>query len=141
MDRSDDAAEREIQALMLRYCEMLDTGRIDDWVACYTVDGVFEGLKGRVEGPEALHAYGRASLERGFFLHLVTNVQVRLDPADPDRATARSHLLYVERSQDGAGRIAAGAQSDVFRRESGAWKIAHRRLDAQPIVSLPGAVV
>lgn len=139
MDRADDLAERAIHALLLRYCETLDTGRIDDWVACYTADGVFEGLKGRVEGREALRAYGRASLDRGFFLHLLTNVQVTLDAAEPGRAAARSHLLYVERSREGAGKIAAGAQVDVLRREGGEWKIAHRRLHAQNIVDLPGS--
>jgi 3-phenylpropionate/cinnamic acid dioxygenase small subunit len=133
-------AQRDIHSLMLRYCETLDTGRIDEWVACYTHDGVFEGLKGRVQGREALHAYASASLERGFFLHLVTNIDVRLDDSDPDRATARSHLLYVERSREGAAKVAAGAQLDVLRRESGEWKIAHRKLDAHPIIDLPGAV-
>ena len=139
MDRADEAAERDIHALLLRYCETLDTGRIDEWVACYTADGVFEGIKGRVEGREALRAYGKASLERGFFLHLMTNVQVSLDAGDPQRAAARSHLLYVERSREGAAKIAAGAQVDVLRREGGEWKIAHRRLQAQPIVDFPGA--
>lgn len=139
MHRAEEAHEREIHALLLRYCETLDTGCIEDWVACYTDDGVFEGLKGRVEGREALRAYGQASLARGFFLHLLTNVQVSLDAADPQRASARSHLLYVERSREGAGKIAAGAQVDVLRREGGEWKIAHRKLHAQPIVDLPGA--
>lgn len=138
MDRADEAAEREIHALLLRYCETLDSGRIDDWVACYTADGVLEGLKGRVEGRDALRAYGQASLERGFFLHLLTNVQVTLDAADPDRAAARSHLLYVERSPQGAAKIAAGAQFDVLRREGGRWRIARRKLHAQPVVDLPG---
>jgi 3-phenylpropionate/cinnamic acid dioxygenase small subunit len=137
--RGDDDARRAIHALLLRYCETLDTGRIDDWVACYTADGVFEGAKGRVEGRDALLTYGRASLERGFFLHLVTNVDIQLDDADPDRATARSHLLYVERSTSGAAKIVAGAQLDVLRRERGSWKIAHRRLDAHPVIDVQGA--
>lgn len=139
MEHDTEAAQREIHGLMLRYCELLDTGDIHGWIDCFTDDGVFEGLRGPVEGGDRLRAYGTASLQRGFFLHLLTNVQVRVDAGDPGRATARSHLLYVERSPDGAGRIVAGVQHDVLRRVSGTWKIARRRLDAQPIVSLPGA--
>lgn len=100
---------------------------------------MFEGIKGRVQGREALLAYGRASLERGFFLHLVTNIDIRVNATDANRATARSHLLYVERAPDGAAKIAAGAQLDQLCREQGQWKIAHRRLDGHPVVDLPGA--
>jgi 3-phenylpropionate/cinnamic acid dioxygenase small subunit len=134
------SARDDVQRLLTAYCDLLDSGRIEEWALCYTPDGIFEGPSGKVAGREALVAYGSRAKERGFYLHYLSNVQVDLDDSDSTKATAKSYLLYVQRSTSGELSVVGGSQSDVLRRGPDGWKIAHRTLTAQPLLRMPGAV-
>lgn len=124
--------ERQIRALLVDYCELVDSGDIDKWADCYTDDAVFEGLKGELRGREALLRYGRETVHRGFFLHFLTNVRVRLE--GPLSASASSYLLYTQTADDGRSVVVPCRQRDRLVKVAGRWRLSERRIEGRPVL-------
>ena len=124
--------ERQIRTLLVEYCELVDSGAIDEWADCYTDDAVFEGLKGELKGREALLRYGRETVHRGFFLHFLTNIRVRLE--GPLSASASSYLLYTQTADDGRAVVVPCRQRDRLVKVAGHWRISERRIEGRPVL-------
>lgn len=55
---------------------------------------------------------------------------VRLDPAEPDRATGRWYIYEFGQRADGSNFLSSGVYHDEYVREGEAWRFARRRYDS-----------
>lgn len=128
----------EIQELVTRYNHAIDRGDVDAWVECFTPDGAFEGIFGRIEGRAALHAFATA-LATGPegerfrpMRHWTTNFVIDLDGeggGDPsgdrggsgigDHARMRADHLLVRPTRAGVELLLLAVYRDRLRRGGG----------------------
>lgn len=130
----------EIQELVTRYNYAIDRGDVDAWVECFTPDGAFEGIFGRIEGRAALHAFATA-LATGPegerfrpMRHWTTNFVIDLDGEaggdDPggdrgdgsgigDHARMRADHLLVRPTRAGVELLLLAVYRDRLRRGDG----------------------
>ena len=130
------ADQLAIQALVTRYNRAIDHGDVDGWVACFTDDGVFEGVVGRYTGREALRGFAddlsHGPLGEPFrpMRHWTTNFLIDYD-GGPDAARMRAdHLLFRQR-EGAAEPIVMAVYRDRLRRADGAWRFAERVVELQ----------
>jgi uncharacterized protein (TIGR02246 family) len=129
------AADRvEIQELIARYNRAIDTGRADDWAACFVPDGEFEGVVGRFRGRDELAAFVREYWTSAKYeefrigQHWVNNVIV--DEAGEDEATVFAHQLMIRPGADGVGVINLMAwYDDRVRKVDGRWLFVKRKVN------------
>jgi len=115
-----------VRDLVARLCDAVARGDVDDWVACWRDDGVWE-LAGRpaVRGAAALRAAfadARGPLELCVQEPLFGWVEVS-DPA----ATARWYVRELQRSRTGYGEELLGCYDDLVVRDEAGWRFARRR--------------
>ncbi len=127
----------DIRDLMTRYCLAIDSGRYDDWVACFTADGVFDSpILGRWQGKIALRQFtekyktwtGPAQPR-----HCVMNILIQLDGS---RATAESYLLMTHAAHGKTEVIISGRYEDQLEKIGRNWLFKERKV--RPDVQLPG---
>jgi hypothetical protein len=121
-----------IQATMYQYTRSADFGPQEDWVDCFTPDGVYETVleDGRViargQGPEELLAVVRtsnATYKGGRHFVMAPDIQV-----DGDAATATSLMGTFAGIPDDARFRLIGRYEDVLRRcPDGRWRFVLRR--------------
>lgn len=136
LPRTDPIADRcEIEALLIRYCTLVDRGDVDALVLeVFADDGVDNHGLGVWRDREGLRDGFNWVLSRfAGTVHQITNVAVQLDG---DRATSRCYVTgWHWLPREGEGRRAAGRQADFVvvgayddeleRRPEG-WRIVHR---------------
>ena len=73
----------EVRTLHARYCLTIDTGRYDEWIDCFTEDGVFESPRfGKHSGRDGLRKFTaryKESLGGAQVEHVVANPAFELD--------------------------------------------------------------
>lgn len=125
------ADQIEIRDVISRYAWALDTGDVDDFVACFCSDGAlvwdaFE-VPDRWQGKEALHHFAtffRNQPTSAGRQHHVTNTIVT--PCEGG-ARARSYAAVAVRQGDGPHLLhVMGYYEDRFRKEDGQWRLAER---------------
>jgi hypothetical protein len=109
------------------YNQCWDDGRLDEWVATFTGDGVFElGGAPDTVGPAALHAMITAMASVGF-VHLTMNHRIEVDG---DTATQHCAVLLGRRSarrEPGSSQwVTSGRYVDTLRRTPDGWRFARR---------------
>lgn len=126
-------AEREINALIQRYCHCMDSGDEAGWVDCFTADALFDV---RTYAGEIVHIEnGRAELATyiasypkppNMRRHLYSATLLDVD-VEAGRATGESYwTLLASGPGGGAALTAFGRASDVFVRGDGGWRIERR---------------
>lgn len=135
----DELLAREaIRDTMARYTMAGDRLKVDDYAACFTEDGVMEAEHAdpdcafRYEGRAAIRAWQARWRERtlagervhaaSFARHHLTTSQI--DLTGPETAQARTYWV----AWTDIGPDHAGYYLDSFRKVSGRWLIAHRRV-------------
>ncbi len=144
--------ESEINGLLLREAELLDTWRLDDWLTLYADDAVYWLPMDETADPrttpsiihetkpilgvrvEQLMRQNRhAQTPRSEMMRMISNVVVEADGADG--ATARYNQLLVElRSGDwrqygmGEKRLYAGRCAVRMKKCEGAWRIVFKKI-------------
>lgn len=116
-----------IQRLLASYGHALDDGRVDDVLALWEPDGVFElaGV-GDFQGVDALREfYQGLGAPKGPQVHLVGNALITLD--GEDEATVVSDFLLAK-GDDGWALTGRGRYRDVVRRGAEGWRFARRSL-------------
>ncbi len=112
----------EIRELYVRYALTIDEDRREDWVACFTDDGVFESPRlGRYAGREALLKFTRVYKESqagARVRHIVSNISLQLDG---DRATGTCYLIYYHTKDRKTELAAVGGYRDKLRKVGGRW--------------------
>jgi ketosteroid isomerase-like protein len=133
------ADEDAITRLLYAYCDAVDANRIDEIVALFTADAVFDLGYGRVYTglPELARVFGQLGLYRATS-HDLSTVVIEFD--DDDTARCRSHVYAFHlRADDGAPVHLWGRYYDVVVRAGGTWAIARRKLRAAAELGAPPA--
>ena len=117
----DREAIREVTA---SYCRYAVAGKAEEIAALFTRDGIMESGDIRVRGQAALLDLYRATFRD---LLPVPYVHDHVIELAGDRATGYSGV-EVRMVENGEAVTAAGYYDDVFEREDGIWKFAHRKL-------------
>lgn len=128
--RLDD--ERRIHDLLARLSHLADRGTIDEYLALWAPDGIWEGsadtargtaeLRARVERYRDMGVQGPGTDTR----HVSTTRFVDLDGSDTARA--ESYFLYVTEAS-GQPRVSrVGRYVDDLVRFHGEWRLARRRI-------------
>lgn len=123
-------AREIIRSIISRYAHCADTGRFDDLVNLFAVDGVLE-IAGRepIAGRDAIRAFltgTKASMAAGvtqpFIRHHVSSIDLSVH--DHEHAGARSYFFVItQRGPDHWGRY-----RDDFVRREGQWFFERRRV-------------
>jgi uncharacterized protein (TIGR02246 family) len=127
----------EITNLQSRYAHALDDGRLDEVLAMFTADGVFQAaVGGRMEGRDAIYAYFASQRTAPEWVpyrggqHLVTNIIVT--PTATDRVTAVSDFILAVPDEAGARVLFLGRYVDDIVRQDGEWLFAERQAIQNP---------
>ena len=130
----------DIRQLLARYNLAIDLGRIDQWVDCFTPDGVFEcvglpdgaALGGRHQGPDALRAYAEThfAINKGRARHW--NWNLLIEPSGEDRASMTCYLNALSAGQgESAVLRVTGIYEDELVRDDD-WRFGSRRVTIDP---------
>jgi 3-phenylpropionate/cinnamic acid dioxygenase small subunit len=135
------AAELEIRTVLALLAQHADTGTIEEYLALFTDDVVWElpanekmGLAASVRrGLDDVAAGARERRATGGqgpgtdTLHVLTTVAVDVD-VDAGRATSRSVFLFFTDASTTPTLRTMGRYRDELRRTTGGWKLAHRTI-------------
>lgn len=125
--------ERSIQRRLYAYGHAIDYGDEDEWVDCFTEDGVFD-VRGRLPGHTALVVSGREALREfaaghtrppeRYHKHLVIQPVIALEG---DRATCTSYFLVVmEHEGRPVLRVFGRYRDRLVKEEGGRWRFEER---------------
>jgi hypothetical protein len=136
MEFAELIARESIREIVAAYSHHADSGRFDELVALFSVDGVLE-VKGEpvVTGHDAIRAYlggvGRDLADTSttqLIRHFVTNL--RIEVSSPSEATGACYFLVVtDRGVDHWGRY-----RDTYARNDDAWRFARRTVTTDGFV-------
>ena len=122
----DDLAE--IQQLYSRYSWTLDEKRHDEWLACFTEDGVVEGSNfGRFVGREQLRQFiAKYRSETAMYQvrHIVSNIMADIQG---DSAAGSCYVLHYRTYRGRTELSAIGRYQDQLRKVDGRWLFADRK--------------
>jgi 3-phenylpropionate/cinnamic acid dioxygenase small subunit len=119
----------EIRELYARYAHAIDEAQFEQWVDCFTEDGVFESPRfGRHAGREGLRRFTviyKESLGGAKPLHHITNV---IFSVSGEEATGGCYLAYYH-CKDGIAALSAVAHYiDRLRKVDGQWRFSSRQV-------------
>ena len=127
-----------IQELCSRYCQTIDALDSDGWARCFLPEGAFE-FDGRVvRGYKALREYADAHTRVLRGRHMTLN---HLYEVNGDRATGRATTVVSIATRSGYKIMGQGAYHDDLVKADGEWKIRHRRVVNDHLVSDPAKPV
>jgi 3-phenylpropionate/cinnamic acid dioxygenase small subunit len=119
----------QIRELYARYAFTIDYGPYEDWLKCFTPDGLFDSPKfGRHVGYDGLKRFTeiyKESIGSEQVRHMITNVIFRVDG---DRATGGCYLTYYHCKSGRATLEAVGRYDDQLRKVGGEWLFQSRRV-------------
>ena len=132
MTQDEALAHTAIRDTLARYNIAGDRLRVDDFIACFTPDGMLETGAYTLSGREEIHAWMTGMRPAGglsakpsriprFVRHHLATCQI--DLTGPHTATARTYWMVLT----DIGPDHAGLYVDNFRCENGNWLIAHRK--------------
>lgn len=131
----DPSARAEILELYATNYRALDLGRVDEWVATFTVEGVFErkvpsepSRGTRVEGAEELRRFAeKVSAERGTrYRHWMNNA---VFTPGPDSTRVDSYVAFIDVEGPSAPALAlTGIYRDVVVETGEGWRFASRQV-------------
>jgi len=127
-----------IQELCSRYCQTIDAQDSDGWARCFLPDGVFEFDGYVVRGYVALREYAEAHTRVLRGRHMTLNHLYRVDG---DRAAGRATTVVSIATPSGYKIMGQGAYDDDLVKVDGEWKIRHRRVVNDHLVSDPAEPV
>ncbi len=127
---SETLADREeIRELYARYAHSIDAAQFDEWVECFTEDGVFESPRlGKHRGRDGLRkfcAMYKESWGGAKPMHLMSNVSIAVNG---DRAAGGCYLAYFHCKAGKAEFSAVGHYTDKLRKVNGRWRFEHRQV-------------
>jgi 3-phenylpropionate/cinnamic acid dioxygenase small subunit len=119
----------QIRELYARYAFTIDHGPYEEWVKCFTADGVFESPRlGRHVGAEGLRRFTaiyRESLGGAEVRHMMTNVTFRVEG---DYASGACYLTYYHCKNGKATLDALGRYEDQLRKVDDCWLFQSRKV-------------
>ena len=112
------------------YNQSIDQGKFKEFLACWSEDGVFNGLGGPYVGKAGIQTFldgydERYRLRLNGLKHFTVNIVSRIDG---DVATSSSHLQLVCTGTKGGHILFTGRYEDRLRRVGGEWLFTYRGL-------------
>ena len=107
------------------YSDAVTRRSLDDYLDCWTDDGLRSGDGGECHGVAALRAHWHEIWK--VLSQMVFMTQLGAIEVDGTTATARSYCFETLRFHDGAARQLIGAYDDELRRVDGVWLFSARR--------------
>ena len=123
-----------MRELCSRYCQTIDAQDSDGWAQCFAPDGAFEFDRHVVRGYAALREYAEAHTRVLRGRHMTLN---HLYDVDGDRAAGRATTVVSIATSSGYKIMGQGAYHDDLVKVAGEWKIRHRRVVNDYLVSGP----
>lgn len=118
----------EIQRLYARYSRTLDEKLHEEWLDCFTEDGVVEGPNfGRYVGREQLRQFllkYRSETTMFQVRHVFTNLDVEIQG---DKAVGSCYILHYRTHRGRTELSAIGTYQDALRKVDGKWLFADRK--------------
>ena len=127
-----------IQELCSRYCQTIDAQDSEEWARCFVPDGSFEFDGHVVRGHQALREYAEAHTRVLRGRHMTLN---HLYDVDGERATGCATTVVSIATASGYKIMGQGAYHDDLVKVDGEWKIRHRRVVIDHLVSDPAEPV
>ena len=127
--------ERAILDRLYAYGHSLDYGLRDEWVDCWTEDGVLAWPHETFVGREAIGGAfdGHSHAPEAFHKHLLVAPRIRLEG---DEATVESYFSRLNDSPDGPVVRSFGRYVDVLARSAdGVWRFRERRLERESLIA------
>lgn len=119
----------QIRELYARYAIYVDQARCDEWVNCFTPDGMFESpLFGQFAGHVKLREFTRQyhdSWAGGGVRHMMVNVSFDITG---NTATGFCNLMYFSLKGGKFELAAIGGYNDTLRKDAGDWRYTHRKV-------------
>jgi len=119
----------EIRELYARYAHNIDDGQFNEWIDCFTEDGVFESPRfGKHSGRDGLRRFTaiyKDSLGGAKPFHQMTNVIFKIDG---DKAAGCCYLTYYHCKDGKAALSAAGRYNDKLRKGADGWQFESRKV-------------
>jgi len=119
----------QIRELYARYANYVDAARFDDWIDCFTADGIFESpLMGLFKGPDELRRFTgqyENSWAGGGVRHMMVNVSFDIEG---DTATGTCGLIYFKVHDGKSEYLLTGGYRDTLRKVDGEWRFSHRKV-------------
>ena len=132
-------AERGVVDTIQRYAFAIDDGLDDEWVDCFTQDGIFEvqtrlGVAFRIVGKEALADFiaGHTKAPARWHKHITTSHRIAAGRQD---ASAESYILRVDADDDEVPKIwVFGRYLDrLVRGGDRIWRFRHRIISLESV--------
>ena len=119
--------KEEIRELLHRYCYGTDAGNVEEWVAGFTDDCVWDGGPfGVCKGRDEMRAFYANGVEQARTMrHLTLNTVIDLEG---DRARAVSYVVLLQAAATGTNVMFTGFYDDSLVRLDGQWRITNRKL-------------
>lgn len=119
----------EIRELYARYAHTIDNGRFDEWIDCFTEDGVFDsprfGRHANRDGLRKFAALYKESLGGAKPIHQMSNVTFQVNG---DHAIGGCYLAYYHCKDGRAELSAVGHYVDKLRKVNGHWRFETRQV-------------
>lgn len=124
--------EQAIRSLVHRYADAASRRDPAGIAGTFTTDGVWYAPElGRFTGRAAMHSFFSSMLDGwNVFLQALMSGVIIVDASNPDRAVGRWFVQETGQRAEGTTLIISGVYHDEYIRETGAWRILHRRYDA-----------
>jgi 3-phenylpropionate/cinnamic acid dioxygenase small subunit len=117
----------ELRELYARYAATIDNGQFEEWIDCFTEDGIFESTRfGRHVGREGLRRFTqiyRESLGGAQVRHILTNLMLQIEN---DHGIGSCYLTYYHCKDGRVQQSAVGRYRDTLRKSGGRWLFASR---------------
>lgn len=138
VDRAADVADKlAIQELFARYAHAIDDLDPAGWVACFTVDGIFQVGTRAMQGAAALRGYADVHVREVRCRHMMSNF---LYEVRGDEAAGQCSMLATLATAGGYRIFAQGRYVDRLVRQDGMWRIAHRKVETDQLASDPTGI-
>jgi len=114
----------EIRELFDRYSDAVCRTALDDYLDCWTADGVRLGAGGECRGTEELRSHWHGIWQ--VLAQMVFITQIGAIEVDGDDAHARSYCLEIMQLRSGGSRRLVGSYEDTLRCVGGKWLFSER---------------
>ena len=119
----------QIRELYARYALYIDSSKFEEWINCFTEDGIFESPSlGKHAGHAALRKFCasyRESCAGAQVRHMMVNVSFDVHG---DHAHGTCNLIYFHIKSGKTELTAVGGYRDELCKLNGNWQFAHRQV-------------
>jgi hypothetical protein len=132
LDPADELAIRNLVARLAQMADMAGIEELDDYVGCFTEDGIWEAPIGTSRGREEIRQAATERRKSGGqgpgsnSRHVISTHSVRAD--GPDQAVSEAYFTAYANTTTAPTILIIGYYYDTMRKTPEGWQIAHRQI-------------